>query len=84
MFRNSRGGRSTDSLLPTSGNGRGGGGGMYGGARSTRQSLSKSFIATIAWAVVSFVLMFAHLVRVCVSPPPTVMLFEMCLVLCCN
>lgn len=53
MFRNSRGGRSTDSLLPTSGNGRGGGGGIYGGARGTRQSLSKSFIATIAWVLVS-------------------------------
>eukprot|EP00903_Cladosiphon_okamuranus_P016049 g14818.t1 len=52
MFRTARAGRET--LLPHSGNGRGGGGGLYGTARMTpKASLSKSFIATMIWALVS-------------------------------
>eukprot|EP00904_Undaria_pinnatifida_P011061 jgi/Undpi1/7085/HiC_scaffold_22.g09559.m1 len=52
MFRNTRGGGR--DILPTSGNGRSGGGGsMYGAARSSKPALSKSFIATIAWALLS-------------------------------
>lgn len=52
MFRNAS--RSKDTLLPHSGNGRGGGGGLYGTARmGPKAALSKSFIATMFWVLVS-------------------------------
>lgn len=52
MFRNPKRG-TRETLLPHSGNGRGGGGGLYGTARMTpKASLSKSFIATMMWALV--------------------------------
>lgn len=56
MFRNPKRG-SSETLLPHSGNGRGGGGGggLYGTARmAPKASLSKSFIATMMWALVRF------------------------------
>lgn len=53
MFRNVRS-SARDPLLPTSSNGRrGGGGSTYGGMRSSRPDISKSFIATVIWALVS-------------------------------
>ena len=53
MFRNVRS-SARDPLLPTSSNGRRGGGGpIYGGMRSSRPDISKSFIATVIWALVS-------------------------------
>ncbi|CAM9976153.1 unnamed protein product [Scytosiphon promiscuus] len=57
MFRNSS--RNRDTLLPHSGNGRGGGGGLYGSARMTpKASISKSFIATMVWGLASFALIY--------------------------
>lgn len=56
MFRVPSRGGNRDPLLPHSGNGRTGGGGLYGTARSSpKAALSKSFIATMAWALVSVV-----------------------------
>lgn len=57
MFRNPKRG-SRETLLPHSGNGRGGGGGgLYGTARmNPKASLSKSFIATMIWALVRLIL----------------------------
>lgn len=53
MFRNVRS-SARDPLLPTSTNGRRGGGhSIYGGTRSSRPDISKSFIATVIWALVS-------------------------------
>lgn len=53
MFRNARGG-GRDTLLPTAGGGRNGGAGLYGSMRSQhRAGVSKSFLATVAWAMVS-------------------------------
>lgn len=53
MFRNTRGG-GRDPLLPTAGGGRNGGGSLYGGMRrGPKPAISKSFVATVAWALVS-------------------------------
>ncbi|CAM9417293.1 unnamed protein product, partial [Ectocarpus sp. 4 AP-2014] len=54
MFRVPSRGGSRDPLLPHSGNGRSGGGGLYGRARSSpKAALSKSFVATMVWALLS-------------------------------
>ncbi|CAM9756903.1 unnamed protein product, partial [Ascophyllum nodosum] len=60
MFRNARS-TARDPLLPTSGNGRyGGGGSLYGAAkkRGTRPILSMSFIGTVMWALASVGLIY--------------------------
>ncbi|CAM9184426.1 unnamed protein product, partial [Hapterophycus canaliculatus] len=58
MFRKAGRG-SKDTLLPHSGNGRGGGGGLYGTARiNQKAALSKSFIATMVWLLVSLSLIY--------------------------
>ncbi|CAB1120835.1 unnamed protein product [Ectocarpus sp. CCAP 1310/34] len=59
MFRVPSRGGSRDPLLPHSGNGRSGGGGLYGRARSSpKAALSKSFIATMVWALLSMSMIF--------------------------
>ncbi|CAM9883811.1 unnamed protein product [Pylaiella littoralis] len=50
-----RGSNKSGPLLPHGNLGGGGGGGLYGTARTTpKASISKSFIATVVWALVSF------------------------------
>ena len=67
MFRNPKR-SSQDTLLPHSGNGRGGGGGLYGTARMTpKASLSKSFIAIIIWALVRVACVWRLLLLSCSS-----------------